>query len=63
MSPKSLTAVHVYLSNDQKAALEKAAAKENRSLSNYLLNLGVRRAMELGIDVPGFRPHVPLPEN
>lgn len=56
MTKTGLVNLHVYANNDQKDALEQAAEKENRSLSNFLLNLGLQRALELGVNVPGYGP-------
>lgn len=53
----NLSSVHVYVTAVHKVALEKAADLDSRSLSNYLLNLGLLRAVELGVMVPGFRPN------
>jgi uncharacterized protein (DUF1778 family) len=49
-NPKTnLTTIAVYANVTQKEMLEMAAARDNRSLSNFLLTLGMRRADELGV--------------
>lgn len=45
----NLTTAVVYLNEQQKSVLQRAADRENRSLSNYLLTLGMSRAIELGL--------------
>ena len=49
-----LATVPVYAQTSQKKVLDAAAKKENRSTSNFLLNLGLQRAKELGFEVPGY---------
>jgi uncharacterized protein (DUF1778 family) len=41
--------VAVYVTEEQKRKLEKAAALQHRSLSNYLLVNGLEKAEELGV--------------
>lgn len=51
MARTNLKATSVYHNDAQGEALAKAAALENRSVSNFLLNLGLQKAEELGIPV------------
>jgi hypothetical protein len=53
MARTNLKALSVYLNEQQSKGLERAAALENRSVSNFLLTLGIQRAEELGITVYG----------
>lgn len=55
MARTNLKSVSVYLNEAQMKGLTKAAQLENRSVSNYLLNLGLERAVDLGVSIPGFR--------
>jgi len=45
-----LKTVSVYVTEEQAEILRRAAEARNRSLSNYLLDLGLSDAKELGID-------------
>lgn len=49
MARQRLKNVSVYATEEQADLLTRAAALEHRSLSNYLLRLGVERAEELGL--------------
>jgi uncharacterized protein (DUF1778 family) len=49
MTRNNLRMVPVYATEAQQAILKRAAAAEHRSLSNYLLRLGLERAEALGI--------------
>jgi len=51
MARTNLDATSVYHNAAQGEALKKAAALENRSVSNFLLNLGIQKAAEMGIPV------------
>jgi hypothetical protein len=49
MARAKLKNVSVYATEDDVAVLTRAAELERRSLSNYLLTLGLQRAEELGV--------------
>lgn len=52
----NLKMLAVYATEDQIDRLKKAAELEHRSLSNYLLVLGLERADELGVEKHGVAP-------
>lgn len=49
MARTNLKPVSVYMTEEQWKTLTDAAALENRSLSNFLLTLGLQRAEEMGV--------------
>lgn len=53
MARTNLKTVSVYVTEEQADILARAAARETRSLSNYLLALGLEKAEELGVTIKG----------
>jgi uncharacterized protein (DUF1778 family) len=51
MPRTELKGISVYVTEAHKKVLEDAAALENRSVSNFLLDLGMRRATEMGLSI------------
>ena len=49
MARTNLRAISVYVDEDQLRVLTRTAAKDNRSLSNFLLTLGLEKAEEYGV--------------
>lgn len=45
-----LKMISVYATEEQAELLSKAAGQDNRSVSNFLLTLGIERAKELGVE-------------
>lgn len=53
MGRTNLKTLSVYVTEEQYDLLSKAAAKDRRSLSNFLLSEGLERAEELGVATSG----------
>lgn len=49
MARAGVKAVSVYITDQQRDVLERAAMRENRSVSNFLLTLGLDKAEAMGI--------------